>query len=223
MRAIGYARVSTDGQAEKGISLAAQQSRIRAMATLQEAELTEVIVDAGASGKNLERPGMRRIVTLLEKRTVDAVIVARLDRLSRSVADLGRLIALLEKRGVQLLSVSESLDMSSAAGRLFINIAGSLAQHERELIAERTRSALQFEISQNQWVGDTAYGYRVCADRKTVEANPAEQRVRRTITRLRAQGRSLRQIAAHLNKERRFTRSGSPWIHCYVARVLKAV
>ena len=181
MRAIGYVRVSTPGQAEKGISLAAQQSRIRAMATLQEAELTEVIVDAGASGKNLERPGMRRIATLLEKRTVDAVIVARLDRLSRSVADLGRLIALLEKRGVQLLSVSESLDMSSAAGRLFINIAGSLAQHERELIAERTRSALQFEISQNQWVGDTAYGYRVCADRKTVEANPAEQRVRRTI------------------------------------------
>jgi DNA invertase Pin-like site-specific DNA recombinase len=55
MKAVGSVRVSTPGQAEKGISLAAQQSRIRAITTLQEAELTEVIVDAGKSGKNLER------------------------------------------------------------------------------------------------------------------------------------------------------------------------
>ncbi|MGD0578890.1 MAG: recombinase family protein [Bryobacteraceae bacterium] len=56
-----------------------------------------------------------------------------------------------------------------------------------------------------------------------MEPDPVEQRVRRTITRLREQGRSLRQIAAYLNKERRYTRNGSPWMHCYVARILKAV
>ena len=76
MIAVGYVRVSTDGQAEKGISLAAQQSRIRAMATLQEAELLDVIVDAGESGKNLVRPGMQRLLALVEHRDVDAVIIA---------------------------------------------------------------------------------------------------------------------------------------------------
>ena len=116
MRAIGYVRVSTPGQAEKGISLAAQQSRIRAMATLQEAELTEVIVDTGESGKNLDRPGMQRLLALVEHREVDAVIIAKLDRLTRNVKDLANLLELFERRGIHLLSVAESLDAGSAAG-----------------------------------------------------------------------------------------------------------
>jgi DNA invertase Pin-like site-specific DNA recombinase len=222
MRAIGYARVSTDGQAEKGISLAAQQSRIRAMATLQEADLTKVIVDAGESGKNLDRPGMQRLLAMVERREVDAVIIAKLDRLTRSVKDLANLLELFERRGIHLLSVAESLDTGSAAGRLVMNIMASLAQWEREVISERTKEVLGHKKARMEFVGNCPYGFHLCADGRTVEPDPAEQRVRRTITRLREQGRSLRQIAAYLNKERRFTRSGSPWMHCYVARVLKA-
>jgi DNA invertase Pin-like site-specific DNA recombinase len=142
MKAIGYVRVSTLGQAEKGISLAAQQSRIRAMATLQEADLTKVIVDAGESGKNLDRPGMQRLLAMVERREVDAVIIAKLDRLTRSVKDLANLLELFERRGIHLLSVAESLDTGSAAGRLVMNIMASLAQWEREVISERTKEVL---------------------------------------------------------------------------------
>ncbi len=222
MKAIGYVRVSTPGQAEKGISLAAQQSRIRAMATLQEAELIEVIVNAGESGKNLDRPGMQRLLAPIERREVDAVIIAKLDRLTRSVKDLANLLELFERRGIHLLSVAESLDTGSAAGRLVMNIMASLAQWEREVIGERTKEALGHKKARMEFVGNCAYGFHLCSDGRTVEPDPAEQRVRRTITRLREHGRSLRQIAAYLNKERRFTRSGSPWMHCYVARILKA-
>src|ERR1035438_3686634 len=87
MRAIGYIRVSTDKQADKGCSLEPQQEKIRAMAVVQGTEIADLIVDAGESAKNLKRPGMVRILKLVQTGEVDKVIVAKLDRLTRSVRD----------------------------------------------------------------------------------------------------------------------------------------
>ena len=88
MRAIGYVRVSTDKQSEKGISLGAQTDKIRAMAVVHGAELMEVVQDGGESAKSLNRPGVQRVLAMVERRAVQAVIVAKLDRLTRSVKDL---------------------------------------------------------------------------------------------------------------------------------------
>jgi len=71
-------------------------------------------------------------------------------------------------------------------------------------------------------VGNCPYGYRLRADGKTLEPNPSEQEIKETIQKLRQGGRTLRQIAADLNKKKLSARSGSPWLHCYVARILKA-
>src|SRR5258708_27297367 len=98
MRAIGYVRVSTDKQADHGVSLEAQEAKIRAMAVVQGAELVDLIVDGGESAKNLSRPGMERLLALVDGRQVQAVIVAKLDRLTRSVKDLGHLLERFEKR-----------------------------------------------------------------------------------------------------------------------------
>jgi site-specific DNA recombinase len=87
MHAIGYIRVSTDKQAERGLSLDAQREKLRAMAVVHDTELAEIIVDA-ESAKNLDRPGMKRILDLVRGGGVDTVIVAKLDRLTRSVRDL---------------------------------------------------------------------------------------------------------------------------------------
>jgi hypothetical protein len=97
MKTVGYVCVSTDKQAERGISLEAQ--KIRAMALVQGAYLSEIIVESGESAKSLNRPGM-----------------AKLDRLTRSVKDLCELLERFERRGVALVSVAESLDTGSAAG-----------------------------------------------------------------------------------------------------------
>lgn len=94
MKAIGYARVSTDKQAEQGVSLEAQEAKIRAMATVQRADLLEVIVDGGESAKNLNRPRLRRLIAMVDDGKIDAVIVAKLDRLTRSVKDLCGLLEL---------------------------------------------------------------------------------------------------------------------------------
>src|SRR6266516_4262402 len=68
MKAIGYVRVSTEKQADFGVSIDAQQTKIRAMAVVQGAELVDVIIDAGESAKSLQRPGMARLLALVDAR-----------------------------------------------------------------------------------------------------------------------------------------------------------
>jgi site-specific DNA recombinase len=154
MLTIGYVRVSTDRQAEHGVSLEAQEAKIRAMATVQGAELLDVIVDGGESAKSLNRPGLQRLMALVNGGKVQAVIVAKLDRLTRSVKDLCGLLELFEKRKVALISVAEALDTGSAAGRLVITIMGAVSQWEREAIGERTRDALRHKRRNGERVGN---------------------------------------------------------------------
>ena len=84
MKTVGYVRVSTDKQAERGIWLEAQAEKIRAMALVQSAELGEIIVEGGESAKSLNRPGMTKLPALVDAGKVKAVIVAKLDRLTRA-------------------------------------------------------------------------------------------------------------------------------------------
>src|SRR5438477_7031466 len=221
MRAIGYVRVSTDRQADHGVSLEAQEAKIRAMAVVQGSEIVELIVDGGESAKDLNRPGMERLLALVDERKVQTVIIAKLDRLTRSVKDLAELLERFQRRGVSLVSVAESLDTGSAAGRLVINIMTAVSQWEREAIGERTRDAMQHKKSTGRCVGNIAYGYRLAADGEHVEPEPSEQKALAQIRRLRQQGRSLRSIAATLNGQALRTRRGTGWRHDHIVRVLR--
>jgi site-specific DNA recombinase len=220
MKTIGYARVSTDKQADRGVSLEAQTEKIRAMAVVHTAELADIIVEAGESAKSLNRPGMQRLLALVDSAAVNAVIVAKLDRLTRSVKDLCELLERFERRGVALISVAESLDTSSAAGRLVINIMTAVSQWEREAIGERTRDAMRHKRSNGERVGNIAFGYRLASDGVHVEPELTEQASIAAITELRAEGSSLRRIAAALNKRGSRTRKGSEWRLESVARVV---
>src|SRR5438445_3184221 len=117
-KAIGYIRVSTDKQAEHGVSLDAQQAKLAAYAALYDVELVEVIVDAGVSAKTLERPGLQRALHMLRKGQAHALLVAKLDRLTRSVEDLGELIRTVSVPGkADVLSAGGDSDNRTAAGR----------------------------------------------------------------------------------------------------------
>jgi site-specific DNA recombinase len=221
MKTVGYVRVSTDRQADQGVSLEAQEAKIRAMATVRGCDLDEVIVDGGESAKDLKRPGVGRLLALVEAGEVGAVIVAKLDRLTRSVRDLCALLELFEKRKVALISVAESLDTGSAAGRLVMTIMGAVSQWEREAIGERTRDALRHKRSQSRRVGNIAFGSRLAEDGEHLETDPAEQAVLAEIRRLREDGTTLRGIAAALNHRAYRTRRGTPWRLESVVRVLK--
>jgi len=221
VKAVGYARVSTDKQADRGVSLDAQVEKIRAMAVVHNATLVDLIVDGGESAKSLKRPGMDRLLAMVEAGEVHTVLVAKLDRLTRSVKDLCTLLERFERRGVALVSVAESLDTGSAAGRLVLNIMTAVSQWEREAIGERTRDALRHKRSQGQRVGNIAFGSRLASDGQHLEPDPAEQAVLAEIRQLRAQGTTLRRIAAALNHRAYRTRRGTDWRLESVARVLK--
>src|ERR1700690_2188475 len=185
MQAIGYVRVSTDRQAEQGVSLEAQEAKIRAMATVQGADLVDVIVDGGESAKSLNRPGLQLLLGLVNAGKIEAVIVAKLDRLTRSVKDLCGLLELLEKRKVALISVAESLDTGSAAGRLVITIMGAVSPWEREAIGERTRDALRHKRGKGERLGNIEFGYRLGADGLHLEPDSSEQAALAMIRQLR--------------------------------------
>jgi site-specific DNA recombinase len=220
MRVIGYVRVSTDKQADHGVSLEAQEAKIRAMAVVQGAEIIELIVDGGESAKNLNRPGMEKLLALVDQGKVQTVIIAKLDRLTRSVKDLAELLERFQRRGVSLVSVAESLDTGSAAGRLVINIMTAVSQWEREAIGERTRDAMKHKLSRGQRVGNVAYGYRTSPDGKHVEPEPSEQVALEQIRGLHKQGHSLRAIAAALNAQALRTRRGTGWRHDHILRII---
>ncbi|MCL5745157.1 MAG: recombinase family protein [Acidobacteria bacterium] len=222
MKAIGYARVSTDKQADRGVSLEAQTEKVRAMAVVHGAELVEVIVDGGESAKSLNRPGMDRLISMVNSGAVDVVIVAKLDRLTRSVKDLAELLERFQRRGVSLVSVAESLDTASASGRLVLNIMTAVSQWEREAIGERTRDAMQFKRANGERVGAIPFGFRLAADGVHLEHEPAEREVLGHIRRMRAAGLALRRIAARLNEEGFSTRRGTAWRFQYVDEILQA-
>src|SRR5262245_35839521 len=90
-RTIAYLRVSTEKQADRGVSLEAQREKVAAYAKLYDLELVDVIVETG-SAKTLEREGLQQALGALERRDADALLVVKLDRLTRSVADLGRVV-----------------------------------------------------------------------------------------------------------------------------------
>jgi len=222
-RVVGYVRVSTDKQADHGISLEAQTAKVKEYAQLYELELVEVIEDAGASGKTLDRPGLQRALLMLKRGEAEAIVVAKLDRLTRRVVNLGELVERYFVDGRwALLSVNEQIDTRSAGGRLVLNVLVSVAQWEREAIAERTSAALRHKASMGEFTGgDTPYGHQLAADGEHLEPNEDEQRVLQEARRLRQRKLSLRAVARALDARGMRSRTGKPFAPIQVARMLR--
>ena len=219
-KTIAYLRVSTDKQADRGVSLEAQRAKVDAYAALYDLELVEVIVDAGVSAKTLDRPGLGRALAMLRAGKAEALLVVKLDRLTRSVRDLGELVERHFAPGkTALLSVGEQIDTRSAGGRLVLNVLASVSQWEREAIGERTAAAMSHKAACGEYTGGEApYGFLVEAG-MLVEVE-AEQAAIREARRLRAAGLSLRAIAAELDRAGIRARSGKVFAASQMARVV---
>ena len=221
-RAVAYLRVSTEKQADKGVSLDAQRAKVEAYAQLYELELVEVVVDAGVSAKTLDRPGLRRVLEMLKARQAEALLVVKLDRLTRSVVHLGQLVEDYFADGKwALLSVGEQIDTRSAAGRLVLNVLASVSQWEREAIGERTAAAIQHKASVGEYTGgDVPYGYDLALDGEHLMDNLQEQKVLTVARTLRNGGLSLRSVARELNAQGFRSRTGRQFAHVQIARML---
>ncbi len=195
-RVIGYVRVSTSQQADNGASLAAQEAKLRAYCVALSLELVSVEVDAGFSASTLARPALTRALTGLKH--ADALLVCKLDRLTRSLPDLATLLSKhFSKRA--LISVEESINTTTAAGKLVLNLLTSVSSWEREAIGERTSAVKSHLRSQGRYIGGSVpFGFR--RDGANVVPCPDEQAILAAVRALREQGLSMRAIAATLTE-----------------------
>lgn len=223
MQVIGYVRVSTAEQAEGGVSLDAQQARIIAWAAANGAELLAMHVDAGISGaKAHNRPALQAAVADACKHGA-ALVVYSLSRLARSTKDAIVISERLSKAGADLVSLSEKIDTTSAAGKMVFRMLAVLAEFERDIISERTATAMQYKRQRREYTGGLVpYGWRVGEGGVTLEAHDLEQATIRDAHALQAAGCSLRTIGARLTAHGLLPRSGGRWHAKTVSDLLRA-
>lgn len=217
--AVAYVRVSTDQQADEGSSLAAQADRCRAYASLYDVTVVAVVEDAGHSGATLNRPGLQKALAMIAGGMADCILIPKLDRLTRSVAHLGELLDWLDDGGASLLSVAESIDGRSASGRMILRILTSVAEWEREAIAERTRDTLSAKRSRGELVGSVPVGMTVSDDGSTLVPDDAEGAAVARARELRSEGVSFRAIASTLTDEG-YPARGKRWHATTIVRML---
>lgn len=194
-RAIGYIRVSTSGQAEDGVSLEMQEARVRAWAELNGYEFGGCFSDAGISGMRTDRPGLTQALSASGRG--DALVVYSLSRFGRSTKAVLEGVEVMERRGVDLVSLSERIDTTTAAGRMVFRMIAVLNEFERDQVAERTSSALQHLKRQGRRYGEIPYGKRL-ADDGSLEDHPGEVEIVTTVWKLRSEGFSFGRIARRL-------------------------
>lgn len=218
MKAYGYIRVSTEGQATDGVSLDAQRAKVAAWADLNGYELAGIFEDAGISGTKADRPGLAAALAAVGKG--DALVVYSLSRLARSTRHTLDISERLDKAGADLVSLSERIDTTSAAGRMVFRMLAVLAEFERDQISERTSAALQYKKTKGERIGAVPYGYTLAADNVTLELNDAEQAVMTEAKKLKAAGLSLRKVAAELARRGFYARNGAQFEASQIQRMV---
>lgn len=219
-KTVAYVRVSTQDQANEGVSLAAQEARIAAYCEAMGWAGLETVRDAGGSAKSLKRPGVAAMLEGVRLGLVGRIVVAKLDRLTRSVRDLTDLIELCAKHDVALVSVGETLDTSTAAGRMVVNMLGVVAAWEREAIGERTATALAHKRQRRVAYGPTPFGFVRVGDALVPE--PQEQDALMQAVRMDRAGASFREIAGRLTKLGVRPHRGKSWHPSSVSAVLRS-
>jgi site-specific DNA recombinase len=204
-----YVRVSTEEQSKEGFSIEAQLRVLDAYAVVKGFAHVERYVDEGFSAKNLNRPAMSRLISDCADQPGGIVLVWKLDRLSRNLRDTLALVEdVFSANRVEFLSATESIDTTSASGRLMLNILSSVAQNEREVNEERVRMVCR-DLAQKcvHLGGVPPYGYHVDANR-LYEVVPDEADVVRMIYRLYASGLGYNTILSRLAEAGVRTRAG---------------
>lgn len=218
-KAIGYVRVSTSKQVTDGVSIEAQSEKIKQWANFHEYELVHIFCDEGISGKEIKnRAGLQSALDALEKGMV--FVFYSLSRISRNTIETIEIGDLISKKGADMVSLSEKIDTTGAAGRMIFNLLAVLNEFERDQIAERTRFAMQHLKANNRVYSPIPYG--LDDDEGNLKENTTEKAILRRIVDLyEKEGLGFRRIATKLNKEKIPAKKGGIWYAKTVEGVYK--
>lgn len=212
--AVLYVRVSTDEQARTGVSLAAQEERLRAYCVMRALPVAAVVREEGVSGAKplAARPGGIDLLATIASGEATNVVALKLDRLFRNTADALTTTAAWDRACVGLHLVDyggAAIDTRSATGRMMLTMLAGFAQFQRDTISENTRTALTFKRDHGRVSGPIPFGY--VRDGDHVVPVPAEQATIAQVRAWRDDGLSLRAIAARLTEAAIPTKHGGKW------------
>lgn len=223
MNCIGYVRVSTRGQMDEGVSLAAQEAKIRDWARGNGADGIQIFNEGGISGKKIKnRPALTAALNAAGKG--DALVCYSLSRTARSTRDALDIGEALQRKGADLVSLTEQIETRTAAGKMVFRLMAVLAEFERDQISERTKFGLRYKKSRGEKLGGAhpPFGYRVKAGMLIPISHEQE-----TISRIhgwRNGGASLQEISDRLEDQGiRRKCGGRAWYPVAVSRVLERV
>ena len=207
-----YYRVSTDQQGKSGLGLEAQQAAVRDYLNGGSWQLVAEHVEI-ETGKRDDRPELVKALETCRKHRA-RLVIAKLDRLSRNLA----FIATLMDSGVEFVAVD-----NPHANKLTVHILAAVAEHEREMISERTKAALQAARARGTRLGNPRLPEAAARGTAALQASAAGRaaNVLPVIRELQQAGiTSHNRIAAALNDRGVRTARGGRWTHVQVGNVL---
>jgi DNA invertase Pin-like site-specific DNA recombinase len=222
---VAYCRVSTKQQGASGLGLEAQRTAVESYARQNGARIATIYVEV-ESGKKADRPELAKALAHA-RRSKATLCVAKLDRLTRNVAFLA---ALLESK-VEFVACD-----NPHANKLTIHLLAAVAEHEAEMISQRTKAALGAAKARGVALGSAREGHwdglekrrqagaergaAASAEVRSKAAAEAYADLQPMMDKLRSEGASLQAIADKLNSEGHTTRRGKPWNPVQVGRVM---
>ena len=223
MRAVTYARISTDQQSET--SLSEQTRRAKQYAEMREYEVVASFEDTG-TGTKMDREGFQSMMESIDD--WDIVIAYKLDRFHRSSTNALAWATELNDLGKNFVAMDIDVDTSTAMGMAIFKIITALNQMEVEVTRERTIMGIQGVKNQGRWVGKPPYGYNSKyattkdeKDKGILLINPEEADIVRTIFDFKKSGFTNSQIVDQLIDNSILTRTGKRnWASATISGIL---
>lgn len=225
--AIVYVRVSTADQAAHGVSLDAQVASCKAYCTLARLDVAAILIEAGVSASIAfkERPEGAKLMAALKAKRAFHVVSYKLDRLFRDAADALNQTRDWDRAGIAMHLVDvggQTINTSTAMGRMFLTMMAGFAELERNLVSERTTAALRHKKANGLKTGGSLpYGWKLAADGKHLERDEDEQEAVTVARGMRTMGASFFKIAEHLGALGYQTRTGKDFAPIQVQRMIE--
>lgn len=228
---VGYIRVSTSKQRDLGVSLEAQQRKLKMYAEMYELDLISIEVDV-ASGKDIiKRPALKRCLAMLDENEADGMLIMKLDRLTRRVKDVCFLVEDYFQDKI-LISVNDQIDTQTPTGILMLNILTTFAQWERQVLSQRTCEAMGFLKENGVQLGRLPFGYTYAErdderndldddGRKVIVENRNEQATIHRMMALKKDNLTLQAICDRLADDGHTTKRGAKWQPGTIYKIIK--
>ncbi|GIO70147.1 recombinase family protein [Paenibacillus cookii] len=194
-----YVRVSTEEQALEGFSIEGQLKMANEFCSKRNYEIVAVYKDEGITGTSIEsRHDVRRLLSDSNKNIFDAVLVWKYNRLARNQKDFLNMLDVFEKNNVRVISCTEDIDISTPMGKMMLQMLGSFAEFERNVIVENVKMGMKTRAKKGLWNGGSMLGYK--SENKKLVIVEEEAFIVREAFKLYVSGKGFKSIAHEFNR-----------------------